>query len=474
MTSTKLTELLTTFGPADLQRFQKYLASPFFNENKDLVALYALLVQGPLDSKTDKTPSKLGLWDKLFPKVPFDDVKYRRLNSDLLQLALDFLAYQQYKAHPVTPKIFLLHRLATTRLDKHFEGVARQALGELEKAGYQDADFHYFKYMMQRRQHEHMEHSGTKGPSFHFMEEADHHLDCYYLTKKLEHYCDALGYQNIRAEAADIYLFPDFLKQVENSPYLKEPAVKAYYLVALMTLQQEQEAYFSQLKKLLEEQAGLFRKKELQTLFIHLMNYCIYSKINNGRIDYYTELFSLYRIALEQEIIFENGELDPHHYKNIVTTSFYVREYAWAENFIQQYTPKLPRADQENALQYNLAQLYFHKGEFDQVIGQLREVEYQSIAYALGSKLLLLRTYYELGEDLALDSLIDSFRIYLRRNKLISKDIKQQYMNALRFTKRLASVAHFDEKAIQTLKIQIENCKALAVKKWLLEKIEAL
>ncbi len=474
MISNKLTDLLRTFSAADIQRFQKYLASPFFNENLDLMTLYGLLVQGPIEGKTDKTPSKLGLWKKLFPEVPYDDVKYRRLNSDLLQLALDFLAYQQYKAHPVTPKIFLLHRLASTRLDKHFDGVARQAEGELEKSGYKDADFHYFKYILQRRHHEHMEHTAAKEPTFHFMEEADHHLDCYYLTKKLEHYCDALGYQNIRSEAAQIYLFPDFLKQVENSPYLQEPAVKAYYLIALMTQQQENEAYFFQLKNMLEKQSGLFRKRELQTLFIHLMNYCIYSKINNGRIDYYTELFSLYRIALEQEIIFENGELDPHHYKNIVTTSFYVREFAWAENFIQQYTARLPKADQENALQYNLAQLYFHKGEFDKVIGQLREVDYQTIAYALGSKLLLLRTYYELGEDQALDSLIDSFRIYLRRNKLISKEIKQQYMNALRFTKRLATTAHFDEKAIQKLKSQIEKCKALAVKKWLLEKIEAL
>lgn len=474
MISNKLTELLQTFSSTDKLRFHKYLSSPFFNEQKDLIALYELLTKGPPPGKTEKMGSKLGLWKMLFPSLPFDDVRYRRLHSDLLQLALDFIGYQQYRAHPVTPKIFLLHALAKTRLDKHFNGVARQAEADLEKSGHQDADFHYFRYMLQRRHHEHMEFSPGKDASFQYMEAADYHLDCYYLTKKLEHYCDMLGYQNIRSAAADIYLFPDFLTQVENSPYLKEPSVEAYYLVALMALHPDQEAYFFKLKALVEKQAEMFRKKELQTLFIHLMNFCIYTKINNGRIDYYKELFALYRIALRQEIIFDNGELDPHHYKNIITTSFYVREFAWAENFIQEFTPRLPKADQENALQYNLAQLYFHKGEFKQVIGQLREVEYQTLAYALGSKLLLLRTYFELGEEQALDSLIDSFNIYLRRNKFMSNENKKQYLNAVRFTKKMAAVAPYDKEAIRKIKSQIEACQAVAVKKWLLEKVDAL
>ena len=84
---------------------------------------------------------------------------------------------------------------------------------------------------------------------------------------------------------------------------------------------------------------------------------------------------------------------------------------------------------------------------------------------------MLLKTYFELKEQRPMDSLIDSFRIYLRRNKLISKNVRQQYMNSLRFTKKLANVAPYDKKGLQKVKEQIENCKALAAKKWLLEKV---
>jgi hypothetical protein len=45
-------------------------------------------------------------------------------------------------------------------------------------------------------------------------------------------------------------------------------------------------------------------------------------------------------------------------------------------------------------------------------------------------------------------------------------------MNVLRFTKKLANIPEYDKNAIEKIKIQIDNCKALAAKNWLLEKVE--
>ncbi|MBK9016821.1 MAG: hypothetical protein IPM82_23690 [Saprospiraceae bacterium] len=414
------------------------------------------------------------MWQKLFPGTAYDDVRFRRLCSDLMRLAMDFTAYNQYVSNPATGQVFLLHALASTRLEKHFDGVLRQVELSQEKAGLRDADFHYLSYMLHRRRHEHLEHISPKTAAFDPIEKADFHLDCYYFAKKLEHYCDALGYRNMVSETAKVSLFPDFLKYLEKSIYLSEPVVRAWYLVARMMLRPDEAHFFQEMKLLLETQAPSFQPKELQTLFIHSMNYCIDTKINHGREDYYGELFSLYRIALDREIIFDNGELNPHHYKNIITISLHIRELDWTENFIRDYTHRLPKSDQENALNYNLAHVYFYQKHYDRVIELLREVEYQTIAYSLGSRMLLMRTYFELREDQALDSLIDSYSIFLRRNRLISRDVKQQYLNMLRFTRKLFLLAPFDKKGIEKTRQEIENCKSLAAKKWLLEKAGAL
>ncbi len=475
MENTKLFTLLRTFPPSGLSRFGKYVVSPFFNENQELVLLFDVLKKGLVPAtKTGKASSKLEVWEEMFPDKPYNDTRFRRLCSDLFRLATDFAAYQMYKSNPSTSHVFLLHALSGTRLEKHFNGVVRQMEADLGKTGHKDADYHFLSYSLQRRQREHLEHNANKTASFDFLEKADYHLDCYYLSKKLEHYCDNLGYQNMVSGEAAIHLLPGLMDYLPNTVFMNEPSVKAWYLVAQMILHRDEEHIFQELKRLLENDGHCFQKKELQTLFIHLMNYCIDTKINNGRSEYYLELFSLYKTALDQEIIFENGELDPHHYKNIITISLHVKEFNWVENFIQNYSQHLPKSDQENAVNYNLANLYFHKKEFEKVIGQLREVEYQTIVYAIGSKLLLTRTYYELGEDLALDSLTDSFRIYLRRNRLISKEMKQQCMNTLRFIKKMSSIAPYDKAAIEKVKNQIENCKAVAAKKWLLEKVAEL
>ena len=144
-----------------------------------------------------------------------------------------------------------------------------------------------------------------------------------------------------------------------------------------------------------------------------------------------------------------------------------VKEYQWVENFIQIHTKSLPKEKRDNALTYNLAKVYFSQKKYNQVIEQLREVEYKNHVYALGGKLILLKTYYELQEYIALDSLIDSFRIYIRRNKIISREVKQQYLNMLRFVKKLSSTIPGDKKALEKIRAQIDKCKALAGKKWL-------
>ncbi len=465
MLNSKLAAFLRTFTRYDAAQFRKYLASPFFNEREELVRLYDSWEKDGMDMEKEV------FWQRLYPGSSYDDVRFRRLCSDLLRLAMDFTAYNQYASNPATGQVFLLHALASTDLEKHFDGVMRQAELLQEKAGHRDADFHYLSYMLHRRRHEHLEHISPKTAAFEPIEQADFHLDCYYFAKKLEHYADMLGYSKMVSETAAVNVHPEFLGNLENSIFLNEPAVKAWYLVARMMLHPEETPFFQEMKTLLETQAGSFKHKELQTLFIHAMNYCIDTKINHGREDYYAELFALYHIALAREIIFDNGLLNPHHYKNIITVALHIRELAWAEAFIQDYTHRLPKANQENALNYNLAHVYFYQKRYDLVIELLREVEYQSIAYALGSRMLLLRTYYEQGEDQALDSLIDSYRIFLRRNRLISKEVKQQYLNMLRFTRKLVLLSPFDKKGIEKTRLEIENCKSLTLKQWLLEKV---
>lgn len=472
MQKNKLVTLLRSFSKIELTQFKKYLLSPFFNENKNLIELYAYLQKHLLKDIVNTAVNKQTIWKFLFKEKPYKDIQIRRLFSDLNQLANGFLAYQQYQKSPALESIFLMNSLQYSELDKQFEGAFRLANLQQQKSEKRNTDFHFHQFLIEKSYHEHIEFKGLKNLTFEHLETADYQLDCFYITQKLKHYCDVLGYESFLSKKVDIHFFKSFLSEIETSKFLKEPAVKAYQLVSQMLFQPNEETYFFELKSFLLAEKQAFEKEELTILYTHLINYCIHKKINVGKSNFFNNLFEIYKDALKTEIIFIGNEINFNHYKNIITVGVQIKEFEWVENFIQEYTPKLPKNHQENALTYNLAKVYFHKKDYTKVIEQLREVEYKNLIYALGGKLMLLKTYYELDEIAALDSLIDSFRIYLRRNRTISKDVRQQYMNVLRFVKKLSGLAPYDRTGLAKVTQEIHDCKALAAKNWILEKVE--
>ncbi|MFT4973726.1 MAG: hypothetical protein ACI9JY_002936, partial [Saprospiraceae bacterium] len=450
---------------------KKYLISPFFNEHKHLIRLFEFIHKRILKNAKKTAFDKKVIWKFLFGDKPYKDVQMRRLFSDLNQLVNGFLAYHEYQKSPALESIFLMNSLQYSELDKQFEGAFRLANLQQEKSEKRNTDFHFHQFLIEKSYHEHIEFKGLKNLTFEHLESADYQLDCFYITQKLKHYCDSLGYDNFLSKKVDIHFFSSFLSDIENSNFINEASIKSYFLVSKMLLHPDDELYFHELKNFLLKNQNLFEKSELTIFYTHLINFCIDKKINIGNSDFYKNLFEIYKDTLIREIIFVNNEITLNHYKNIITVGVHIKEFEWVENFIQNYTPKLPKNHQENALTYNLAKVFFSKKDYLKVIEQLREVEYKTLIYALGGKLMLLKTYYELNEIAALDSLIDSFRIYLRRNRTISKDVRQQYMNVLRFVKKLSGLAPYDKAGLAKVTKEIHACKALADKNWILEKV---
>ncbi len=475
----KLTALLEQFSAHDLNRFQRFLESSYINENQDIVRLFEWTVQGlKNDSKEeilyDKQLNKKDVWKKLYPARPYNDLQLRRLSSDLTQLAFQFLFFENIKEDRPAYYLRMMDLLNQRKLDKHFKGIFRQMEKDMEAAPYRNAGFHHQQFRKEALRQQFIERPGIPFEDLSSLENADHHLDCYYISRKLKHYCDSLGYESFLSIKAQLHISEGFLNSVSQGPYAEVPAVKAYLLVADLLTRPEKEGHFFQLQSFLSQHAALFPPRECKTLYTHLNNYCIIKRINAGRSEFFHHLFDNYKLMLSQKLMLDEGQIAPQDYKNVITVGLQVEAYDWVEQFIQEYTPKLPESNQENALTYNLAKVYFHQKKYGKVIEQLREVAHSTHMYALGGKQILIKTYYEMDEFLPLDSLLQSFRAYLRRNKVISKDVREQYLNFLRFLKRLSYMDPYHKEKLEKLKKDIQQCSSVAQKKWLIEKVEEL
>ena len=463
------------------------LGPDYHNDNQDLKALYEiisphLIKKERIEDLLLEQLSKQYVWAKLFPKDTYNDLKIRRLCSDLTKSGFLFLRLEYQDKAEMENTLTLMKILSERRLDKHYRGMLRSfdsLQGDLET---KNADYYLTNYQFESLQYAHAERDSVPLEQMSHLEKADYNLEVFYWIQKLKHFCDYLSYQQFVSSKVSLQNTIDILDHIGQSPLLKHLLIQAYYRVALMMRDLESEVHFHSLRALLEKEHMHFSKKELKTLFIYLNNYCITTKINAGDSRFFKELFQNYRFMLEHELMVVNETIASQDFKNIITVGLRVGEYEWVEFFIQEYAKKLSEENQQIAMTYNLAKLYFHQKKYDQVIEHLREVAYNnnveipysSHVYTLGSKQILLKTYYELDEILPLDSLIESFRTYIRRSRIISKETRMQYLSFLKYVKKLSRQDPKDKEKVSKLKKEIIESSGIAQKGWLLEKIASI
>ncbi len=92
---------------------------------------------------------------------------------------------------------------------------------------------------------------------------------------------------------------------------------------------------------------------------------------------------------------------------------------------------------QHNVFTYNLASLYYERGDYRQALQLLHEVEFTDAFYHVAAKLIQLKSYFELDETDAFFALVEAARKYLQRNRQLSEYQKKSNASFLRFATRI-------------------------------------
>ncbi|MFN4253990.1 MAG: hypothetical protein ACK4Q5_03155 [Saprospiraceae bacterium] len=474
MFSEKLLSLLQTFSKVELNRFRKYLVSPYLNDQPDLVRLFDRCDEAVRKGSDALTSlDKEMVWRQLYPGKKFDDATLRRLASDLTQMALRFRAAELKQGESLAEMLDLQRVLERPELAKHLAGLERQIQKTLDGQQAKPSEHYLARFQM----HWNIFNRASKVVSTaDYMEKllpADRYLECFYIIQKLKFYTAWLVYRGFRSTDTELHLMGGFWDFIREHGFEEVPLIAIYQQVIHCLEEPDEEWHFRDLMASLRKFGDELAKEDLREFYHIAQNYCAF-KINKGQTEYYREVFQIFKGIIQQNILLEDGQLSEGVFKNIITTSLQVGEYEWAEKFILDYAPFLPARIRENARSYNLANLYFFQKKYGPVIELLRNIEYNDVSYALGSRIILVRTYYETGELLALDSMLDSFKIFLRRNKVISKTTKRECTSFLSFLHRLVTLDKSRKTQLAALRQKIMLNPSVIAKKWLLEKIDAL
>ena len=297
-------------------------------------------------------------------------------------------------------------------------------------------------------------------------------LDYFYLAEKMRWLCESIIRENVISMEYEILFRDEIIDHLKKYKYSDTPLV-AIYLQMYLTLKEDNDDNYFEFKELLEKHIDIFPKGEAKEIYTAAINYCL-KKANLGNNDFLLEFLELNENLLEKNIIAQN-ELSPWKFKNIVTAGLKLSKFKWVEEFIENYKDKIPEIYRDNAITFNTAQLHFYQKRYEDVLPSLLQVHYEDFTYSLNSKLFTVITYYELGEDEAIYSFIDSFKTYLRRQKSISDKRKENYLNFLKYTKRLAkNKVQKNKNTLLKIQTEIKDHGKTVSKEWLLEKIDQL
>ena len=206
------------------------------------------------------------------------------------------------------------------------------------------------------------------------------------------------------------------------------------------------------------------------TFLRHVLSFLV-PLINKGNLNHIQLMFKLYRYGVESGIL----DIDIPTYRNISYIACQVQEFEWALNFVEQYKSQLPDNDQQSAHSFTKARTFWYAKDWEGVIRTLRNVEYKDMTYNLLARSYILTCYFELDDYEPLDSLIKSFKVYLRRKRNVSKARKDSFYNFITALDHLMKASErSDYKRIIKAKEVIANNPSTRNKDWLTEKIEEL
>jgi hypothetical protein len=471
MRETKLYKALIQLTGHELNRLHRFIISPYFNRNEAIIKLFEW-IKRDLKNPFENPLSKEALWDICFNNEDYDDGRFRKLQSDLLRLVEEYYAQETFEASPIHKAKYLLEAIYRKDLSELQSGALKTAKRLSVDQLLKPSSYYYYQYEIEQSIFN-LNITQTERRTKFNIEQIAENLDRFYLAEKLRYYCTILNHQHLVDVNYKMLFIDEIIEHVESNDYSDTPPIIIYHRILLSFREPDKREHYERIKKFIEQYIHLFPETEISEIIDSALNYCI-KRMNKGDSEFVKEFFDIYKDWLERGLLKVREKIDPFHFKNMVTVSLRLNEFQWVEQFIFKYSLLLDERFRENAVTFNLAQLYFYRKDYSKVIRQLSQVEYDDITYNLNSKTLLMASYYELDEIEALGSLLDTFRVYLSRNKEIPPTRRQHYLNTISIVRKLSKIVHGDKKEIERLKEEIESTQGVVSKNWILEKLAIL
>ncbi len=476
MENTKLVKLLKTFSNTEIIKFRDYISSPYFNKNKNVEALgEEVLNYFPEFASDEFTEERV--FKKIFKNEKFDYFKIKNYISDLFQLAVSFLKLKSVEKKEYENEIALLNELHERKLDLIYSQKERKVSDHLKNAMIKDETYYALRHQLGKINTSHFKFKKT-GYSFNQIQnEFDTFLD-YSLIGLLRLYSKMLHNKNHGNINFNMEMFENVWEYVKNKSFEENPSCQIYRQIISLELTRDEKEY-RKLLNLKEKYKDNMPAEDIYYILLIINSFAAY-RLNLGDESYYTDRFLAFK-----EIIDRNFFRGNVIYPNFITTfvsACMTGELEWAENFKKNFQRGIiPIEEKANTLNYCSGFLAYRLKEYEKALVYFSKTNFKLFLFKVMVRSYTARIFYEQNMYEQTLSAADTFRHYLKTEKMMAEPQKKAHYD---FIKHIIHLAELKAEGInrknsinlQLLRKQIEQMESnpLGAKNWLIEKSNEL
>lgn len=467
MKGSKLKELVENLNKKEISSFKKFLKSPFFNHRADVIKLFDWMIRQ--QKRTKPVWTKEAVFATIFPGIAYSERDINLLMSYLFRLLEQFLSIQVLMNDKVNMKYHLMQNYKQRNLPKHLQYTLNGLQNALEEQSLKDGPY-YEKYRDLYWTTYQNEVSQKPSGNLH-LEKLSELTDIAYYTQKIRQICLVTAHQAVYfVEYKTAHqLSQSFFPQLEEKNLIQIPAIGIYYHGYFLLRDDDDQNHFKTFKQLLFEKGKQVGLQEIRELYLIAINYCI-KQVNKGNKSFFGEMLSLYQKGLEAKVLIEHGKISRFTYHNVVAAAIQTQEFDWAKGFINDYRKYLDEPYIKDSYFFNMARLEYALHNYDAAQAYINKAHFQDVLLHLGAKAITLKIYYTLQEIDLLEAHLNAMDNFIRRNRVIGYH-KKNYLNIIRYTKKLIGINFYDKEALQNLSEKIEKEEILTEKDWLLTQL---
>jgi hypothetical protein len=387
----------------------------------------------------------------------------------MTQLLEEYLVCLEWQQDKYLREKLLISAFERRNIDfEEFKKKTGVLIKELDNLPFRDEDYYFSKMEMQRKLY-YQSNANGEIETDEIIESVIENLDSFYslarlkITNEISALKDSKS-ASVSKKQAEILDGNNSLLQIYSN-------IKKLY-------EQNGEIIYMHTKNLFVESIEMIRPSEQKFVIKFLLGFAI----RQVRVDpkYLREIFNLYKIAHENNLLVINGILTNATFINIVTTASRIGEFDWAELFVDKNQEKIESKTKNEIIALGRGFIAFYKWEFSNVIDLLSNLDFKDILYQLLAKSLSLQAYFELflkneSYFAFIKTYSQAFEKYLSRNPEIGKKKLNSYISFIRFVKSLAGIIYHkeltEERRLMLLK-ELERKKEIVERNWLKSKIE--